>query len=54
LRYNELPPKPYVIAHLNHSHHWGPPNSDLIPGLVEAQVRQGSREELATYMKLKS
>jgi len=54
LRYNELPPRPYVIEHLNHAHHWGPPNSDLVPGLVEAQARQGSREELATYMKLKS
>jgi len=51
LRYNELPPKPYVIAHLNHSHHWGPPNSDLIPGLVKAQTKQGPRETLATYLQ---
>lgn len=51
LRYNELPPKPYVLVHLDHTHHWGPPNSDLIPGLVKAQIKQGPREALATYLK---
>lgn len=50
-RYKELPPKPYAITHLNHAHHWGPPNSHLIPGLVEAQRAQGSREDFATYHK---
>jgi hypothetical protein len=48
-KYKELPPKPYVIAQLNHAHYWGPPNSDLIPGLVEAQISQGGRENIATY-----
>ncbi len=46
LRYGELPPKPYAIAHLGHAHHWGPPNSELIPGLVEAQKAQGPRTSL--------
>lgn len=49
-KYKQLPPKPYAIAHLNHAHHWGPPNSDLIPGLVEAQVAGGGREELITHI----
>lgn len=49
-KYKQLPPKPYAIAHLNHAHHWGPPNSDLIPGLVEAQIAGGGREELITHI----
>ena len=50
LRYKKLPPKPYVLEHLSHIHHWGPPNSELVPGLVEAQIKQGPRESLATYL----
>lgn len=40
LRYGDLPPLPYPIVHLNHSHVIVPPNSDLIPGLVEAQQKR--------------
>ena len=39
LHYSELPPKPSVIEHLGHSHYYAPPNSDKIPGLVEAHKK---------------
>ena len=35
----ELPPKPFVIEHLGHSHYIAPRHLDLVPGMREALVK---------------
>ena len=40
-KYGKLPPKPYVLTLAGHAHRVGPPNSELVPGLVEAQRAAG-------------
>lgn len=39
--YQTLPPKPYVITHLQHAHYIAPPNRDVIPGWEEARAAAG-------------
>ena len=42
LRYNRLPPMPYVLEHIaGHVHYIEPPNIDQIPGWREARAAQG-------------
>lgn len=42
LHYDKLPPKPYVLEHINgHVHYIAPPNVDLIPGWGDARASQG-------------
>ncbi len=44
VHYGKLPPLPYPIVHIDgHTHIIGPPNANLIPGLVETRAAQARR-----------
>jgi hypothetical protein len=36
VKFQKVAPKPYAIAHMNHTHMISPPNLDVVPGLAEA------------------
>lgn len=36
IQFGELPPKPYVLSHLEHAHFKHPWNTDSVPGLTQA------------------
>jgi hypothetical protein len=36
IKFNKLPPKPFVIEHMGHVHFIKPPNAEQVPGLIEA------------------
>lgn len=44
IEFGRLPPKPYVISHLEHAHYVGPPNTEIVPGLSEALAGLPTRQ----------
>ncbi|HVG51614.1 MAG TPA: transposase [Xanthobacteraceae bacterium] len=40
-KFQELPPRPYAIAHLDHAHFIGIPNAEIIEGLPDALRARG-------------
>lgn len=46
VHYGQLPPKPYVLAHLGHAHEIVAPNMEVIPGWLNARSNHHGTSEI--------